>query len=350
MRQPASDVVFRIAAAAGLAVSLLLYSEYTGQSATLCGEGGGCDAVRASIYAHPFGVPMPVFGVAFFLSLGLAATLPRLRRALVPLALLGGLGALALLALQAFAIHAFCRFCLVADASALVAAGTAGGVSFAGARRRAFALSGGLTLAALALPALVIARAPAPPAALPGASAATAASLPAAVAREQRPGMLTIVEFTDFECPYCRQLHVALEEALRGLDGLGARVRIVRKMMPLPQLHPHALDAALAWCCADQAGRGDAMASALVHADDLDREANVKLAAGVGLDPAKFRACVASPSTRARVDADVSDADAAGVALRLPTYWIGSTMYRGVRDAATLRRCLETEAEGLAAR
>jgi 2-hydroxychromene-2-carboxylate isomerase len=86
------------------------------------------------------------------------------------------------------------------------------------------------------------------------------------------------------------------------------------------------------------------MAQALVHANDLDLEANVKLAAGVGLDPAAFRACVASPATRARVDADVSDADTAGVAGRLPTYWIGTTMYRGARDAATLRRCIQDEA------
>jgi protein-disulfide isomerase len=228
----------------------------------------------------------------------------------VPLALLGGAGALALLALQAFAIHAFCRFCLVADASALIAAGTAGGVSFAGPRRPALALSGGLTALALALSAVVLARAPRPPPGLPAPSAASVA-LPAVVAREQRAGVLTIVEFTDFECPFCRRLHLALEEALRGPAGLGSRVRIVRKMMPLPGLHPHALDAALAWCCADQAGRGDAMANALVHADDLGLEANVKLAAGV--------------------------------AGRLPTYWIGTTMYRGARDAATLRRCIEDE-------
>jgi uncharacterized membrane protein len=98
MRAPASDVVFRLAAATGLATSLLLLAEYTGQGASLCGEGGGCDAVRASSYAYPFGVPMPVFGVGFFVALGLAATWPRLRRALVPLALVGGASALALVA------------------------------------------------------------------------------------------------------------------------------------------------------------------------------------------------------------------------------------------------------------
>jgi protein-disulfide isomerase len=289
---------------------------------------------------------MPVFGVAFFAALGLAAVVPRLRRALVPLALAGGLGALVLLALQAFAVHAFCRFCLVADASLLVAAGSAASVSFDGPPRPRLALSGGLTLAALALPALIVARAPAPPppsvtlaaSAATSAAASAATPLPAAVAREQRPGVLTIVEFTDFECPYCRKLHVALEEALHGLE---ARVRIVRKMMPLTQVHPHALEAALAWCCADQAGKGDAMAEALVHADDLGREANVALASTVGLDAVAFRACVADPATRARVDADVSDADASGVAGRLPTYWVGKTLYRGAHDAAFLRRCVE---------
>jgi len=116
-------------------------------------------------------------------------------------------------------------------------------------------------------------------------------------------------------------------------------------MLPLESLHSHALDAALAWCCADAAGRGDAMADGLVraHPDDLTPAGNTRLAGELGLDPAAFRACLADPATRSRVDADVRAADAAGVARRLPTYWIGGTMYRGARDAGTLRDCVERE-------
>jgi hypothetical protein len=45
MRANLPDVAFRLAAATGLAVSLLLLWEYTGEGASLCGDGGGCDAV-----------------------------------------------------------------------------------------------------------------------------------------------------------------------------------------------------------------------------------------------------------------------------------------------------------------
>src|SRR5687768_15699563 len=56
----------RAVAAIGLAFSLALLLDYTRAVPTFCDEGGGCEAVRQSSWARPLGIPMPIFGVAFF--------------------------------------------------------------------------------------------------------------------------------------------------------------------------------------------------------------------------------------------------------------------------------------------
>ena len=84
------------------------------------------------------------------------------------------------------------------------------------------------------------------------------------------PGQVTVVDFVDFECPFCRMTNAALQPLL---DAHQDRLRVVRRQVPL-RMHPHALDAARAACCGERLGRGDAMASALFSApvESLTRE------------------------------------------------------------------------------
>jgi protein-disulfide isomerase len=186
---------------------------------------------------------------------------------------------------------------------------------------------GGFALGALAIAAplmLADTSVPKPPAPVAGAP------LPDVVAREQRPGEVAIVDFIDFECPYCRMLHGRLTAAIDQATKSGARVRVVRKMVPLVDKHPGALAAAIAWCCAEKQGKADAMAEALVAAptDELTGEGCEKLAAKVGCDMDRYRKDAADPSTRARIDHDLADARAAGIR-SLPTVYIGSTAFVG---------------------
>ena len=88
--------------------------------------------------------------------------------------------------------------------------------------------------------------------------------------RELGPvGAVTVVDFVDFECPFCRMTHAELEPIL---EAHRDRLRVVRRQVPL-HMHPHALDAARAACCGERLGSGDAMASALFSApvDQLTR-------------------------------------------------------------------------------
>ncbi|HEY0194163.1 MAG TPA: vitamin K epoxide reductase family protein [Kofleriaceae bacterium] len=298
----------------GLGASLASLIDYAGASATFCAD-TGCDTVRASAWAHPLGVPMPVLGVGFFaaaLGLGFAEA-PRLRRAL---AIAGGAWALLLIGLQAFAIGAWCKLCLVADpaaigyALAVVAGGRARALRPSLGRGLTVGLAVGATVGALAL--VTHAHGPAP-------VVATAPAMPGFVAAAQTPGAITLVEVVDFECPYCRRMQARLQAAIAQA---GRPVHVVRKMLPLA-MHSHARPAAIAYCCAEAQGQGDAMAAALFAAppDELDDAGCERLAARIGCDLARYRD--ARPAAEARVAADSAQVEAAGIHA-LPTLFIGA--------------------------
>ncbi|MCC6522843.1 MAG: thioredoxin domain-containing protein [Polyangiaceae bacterium] len=148
-------------------------------------------------------------------------------------------------------------------------------------------------------------------------------------------GQLLIVEFVDFECPYCRENHLALRAAL---EPYRQRVRLVRKQVPLDK-HPMARPAARAAVCADKLERGDAMADALAQAplEDIGPEGILKLGASVGLDPSLLEACVNNPATEAHIAADLALFEAVG-GTGVPRLWIGAEELRGRQDQATFAR------------
>jgi predicted DsbA family dithiol-disulfide isomerase len=128
------------------------------------------------------------------------------------------------------------------------------------------------------------------------------------------------------------------------LSKLKDKVRVVRKLVPLTRIHPHALDAAKAACCGEELGKGDAMADALFHApiDDLTPEGCEKIATELGLDPARYSACVQDPKTRERLASDRDEFDhTAAKGDGLPLLWIGERKMMGAQSAEALRRALE---------
>jgi len=134
---------------------------------------------------------------------------------------------------------------------------------------------------------------------------------------------VTVVEFADFECPFCQ--HIAPE-----LDALWQKrqtaVRFVYKFMPLP-MHPHGESAARAAIAAQAQGKFWEMHDKLFanggHLDDADILA---YAAAVGLDLDRFRADLQSPATKARLDADRKLGDALKVK-GTPTIFINGREY-----------------------
>jgi protein-disulfide isomerase len=117
---------------------------------------------------------------------------------------------------------------------------------------------------------------------------------------------VTLVEFSDFECPVCRSLH----DVLRGMLPNYPQVRVVFKDFPLESLHPWARTAALAGRCAYQQ---DPKAFWKVYDAIYDQQEVISaanawakmadFAAAAGLHPEVFKACMASPEAAAAVDA-----------------------------------------------
>jgi predicted DsbA family dithiol-disulfide isomerase len=151
-------------------------------------------------------------------------------------------------------------------------------------------------------------------------------------------GMVTIVEYVDFECPFCRAMNDDLSAVIAAHRD---RVRIVRKQVPLIAVHPHALAAARASVCADELGKGDAMADALFHAplSVLTDGGCMALATRVGLDAERFTSCFDDARTMEHIQADVRELEASGGG-GVPTVWIDGRKFEGERDAATMRQAV----------
>ena len=150
---------------------------------------------------------------------------------------------------------------------------------------------------------------------------------------------LTLVEYGDFECPFCaRATGVARELHERFGDDL----RYVFRHLPLVDVHPHAELAARAAVAAQAQGRFWQMHDLLfAHQDQLEFEDLVAHAAQVGMDVEMFLRDLETDDTAARVRADVASAEASG-ARGTPTFFIGDRRHIGPYDTESLARALET--------
>jgi len=122
---------------------------------------------------------------------------------------------------------------------------------------------------------------------------------------------VTIVEFSDFECPFCASLQPTLEEVRRQY---GDRVRFVFRHYPLTGLHPDAWKAAEAAACADEQGRfWDLHGELFANQGSLGVPELKEIADVLGLDRAAFDDCLDSGRLSVVVEADVRAGNDAGV-------------------------------------
>jgi protein-disulfide isomerase len=159
---------------------------------------------------------------------------------------------------------------------------------------------------------------------------------------------VTIVEFADFECPVCRQLH----DALRGLLPNYPQTRLVFKDFPLEQLHPWARTGALAGRCAY---RQDAKAfwkmyDYLYDNQDLISAANawdkaVDYAGQAGLATDAFKACMTGQEAAAAVDASIANGKLLEVN-STPTLFVNGRRVVGA-DAQQLEQVIQYELQHL---
>ncbi len=352
----------------GLFDSLYLLWVYTSPSRPIVCIGAGCDAVRASSYAHLFGLPVPVFGVASYLGLALlifaqdllAADLGRmLRYAVAGISGGGFVFSIYLTSLEAFVIHAWCAWCVVsalAITSIFVLSlfelrrpSTLADPTAAMARVRADFI---LCLVALVagVPAFILLSKHGE---IPLVAEASSEVLAERLVRPdshitgnpQAP--LTVVEFGDFECPACG----ISEEAARQVRAqYGDRVRFVFRQFPLLKLHPYAEKAAEASeCAADQGKFWEGIEEFYSKRQvDLGVDALKRYAGDLGLDKARFNQCLDSGEDAPRVNRDLDDGHALGVR-GTPTFFIGRKVLFRPLDFATFSQLVDRELTRLSA-
>jgi len=149
---------------------------------------------------------------------------------------------------------------------------------------------------------------------------------------------LTLLEYGDFECPYCGAAHPILEE-VRAL--LGPRLRFVYRHFPLTNVHPHAESAAEAAEAAGAQGRFLEMHDRLFeHQDALEDEDLVAHADALGLDVERFVEELADGVHAPRVRQDFLSGVRSGVN-GTPSFYINGVRYNGQYDLASLLAALE---------
>jgi Na+/H+ antiporter NhaA len=149
---------------------------------------------------------------------------------------------------------------------------------------------------------------------------------------------LTLVEYGDFECPFCA---AATGMVSRLRDRFGDELRYVFRHLPLSDVHPHAELAARAAEAAGTQGRFWEMHDMLFeHQEELEYEDLIGYAGQLALDVEAFARTLDDEALAARVRDDVASAEASG-ARATPTFFIGGRRHVGPYDAETIARELE---------
>jgi len=159
-------------------------------------------------------------------------------------------------------------------------------------------------------------------------------------ARGPEDAPVTIIEFSDYQCPFCRRAEPTVKQVLEEYEG---KVRFVFRHFPLDRIHPQARGASEAAACAAEQGKFWEYHEELFTGNaQLDRPGLDAAAAKTGLDAAAFKACVDSRKTQALVEADVKDGEAAGVS-GTPAFFINGIPLRGALPLEEFKRVIDEE-------
>ena len=152
---------------------------------------------------------------------------------------------------------------------------------------------------------------------------------------------VTIVEISDFQCPFCRRVQPTLA---RVQEKYGEQVRWSFKDLPLNSIHPEAQKAAEAARCAGDQGKFWEYRAALFEAGSITSELHEETADKLGLDKGDFDECLASDKYRAAVESDTDEAASLGIT-GTPAFVINGIMLSGAQPFEAFERIIDRELE-----
>ncbi len=155
---------------------------------------------------------------------------------------------------------------------------------------------------------------------------------------------VTIIEFSDYQCPYCRRWAEQVEGQL--LKAYGDKIRIVYRDFPLTQIHPEALPAAEAADCAGEQGKYWEYHDALFkQSQGLGQQAYLAYAKELGLNIDQFQQCLKEHRYRDEVEADARYAAQLGVR-STPTFFINGIPVVGAQPFSVFKQIIDKELAG----
>lgn len=160
--------------------------------------------------------------------------------------------------------------------------------------------------------------------------------------RGNKAASVTLLEYGDYECPYCGEAYVMLKELKQRI---GNQYEFVFRNFPLSQIHPHAKQAAYAAEAAGLQGKYWEMHDMLFENQDALEESDLaSYAQALDLDLDKFTADMQSNTVIEKVENDFMGGVRSGVN-GTPTFFINGTRYDGEDDVESLQEAIESASQ-----
>jgi len=151
---------------------------------------------------------------------------------------------------------------------------------------------------------------------------------------------VTIVEFSDFQCPFCQRAHPIVKQLLAKYP---SQVKLAYRDFPLQQIHPEARAAAVASRCAGEQGKFWQFHDRLFETQlPLNGPTFTDHAAQLGLDTARFVECLSSDRFEALIEQDLQDGNRVGVN-GTPAFFINGVALTGAQPLTAFEKVVEDE-------
>jgi protein-disulfide isomerase len=155
---------------------------------------------------------------------------------------------------------------------------------------------------------------------------------------------VTIIEFSDYQCPFCSRAEPIIAEVL---ELYPEDVRLVFRHFPIDSIHPRARPASIAAVCAEEQGKfWEFHEMVFENQQNLSDQAIGGFADTLQLDRAAFDSCLASEEAAARVEADLAAGKAAGTS-GTPAFFVNGILLSGARPVPDFVDLIDAELDRL---
>jgi protein-disulfide isomerase len=154
---------------------------------------------------------------------------------------------------------------------------------------------------------------------------------------------ITVVEFSDYQCPFCRRWHAQVYEPL--LAAYPGKIRFVYRHLPLTSIHPDAFSAAEAAMCAGEQDTYWQFHEKLFSSESLGNAVYIQYAQELGLNMNTFEACLSDRKYQQAVQTDSDFAVDLGIR-STPTFFINGLAIVGAQPLDVFKQVIDKELAG----